>query len=134
MTQPPVPPQGPPPDQPPRPPFGPPGVPWYGPPQPPVRSSGSTNLWLGIIIGGLIGGAVGLFSPIWMLMLADPTTGVHVSDSMALVLSVVLPVLLCVPLLPFRPTRPWGIGLILGLAGSSIVMSGLCYMMVSGYQ
>lgn len=88
----------------------------------------STNKTLAYTLGPLlIGPAVAVLCPIAVLFVF----GAVVNDSgdgfaFALIAGIALPFLLPVPLLFKAETRPWGVGILIGVALTVIVLGGLC--------
>ncbi|GAA4114855.1 hypothetical protein GCM10022415_11010 [Knoellia locipacati] len=139
MTQPPP---GPPPGAPPPPPggpYGPPGPPGphgptgpYGRPGPHPPAPGLPN-WAKTLFGALIGLVASVASPI--LAFAIVGLGTPGPTELKVFLVTVIPMLLGVPFLIARSTRPWGVGLMIGLAVGSLVLGGACVSIIdsSGY-
>ncbi|MEO7268495.1 MAG: hypothetical protein ABIW49_04730 [Knoellia sp.] len=125
------PPQGPPPQGPP--PQGPPpqGQPPYGSPNPygqyPPPSPGLPS-WAKTLFGFLIGLPVSIFAPILAFALVQMAGPVELK----VFLVTLIPTLLGVPLLFGKTTRPWGVGLMLGLAIGSFVLGGACVSIING--
>ena len=152
MTQPPLgpppqgpPPQGPPPQGPPQgpPPQGPPpqGPPPKGPPrQGPPPPYGPQNpygqyppapglpSWAKTLFGFLIGLPISILAPI----LAFALVNLEIPTELKVFLVTLIPTLLGIPLLFGKSTRPWGVGLMLGLAIGSFVLGGACVSIIDG--
>ena len=85
--------------------------------------------WVALLVGALVLGpvlAIGL--PVLILAIYG---SVSVDDDgtafvWLLVLGIVLPFLLPVPLLFRKGSRPWGVGILIGVAITVIVIGGLC--------
>lgn len=117
MTQPP--PQGPPPQGPP---------PNHGPPSTYQQKQPAPGLpsWAKTLFGFLIGLPVSVFAPILTFLLVD----VEIPVALKVFLVTVIPTLLAIPLLFGKRTRPWGVGLMLGLAIGSFVLGGACVSII----
>jgi hypothetical protein len=106
-----------------QPPQGPP-PPWgYYPPPPPQPPSPS-NAWQ-IVCGAVIG----LFGTV-----VAPFAGLGLADSLGFgvfVLSFLLVPCVGIALLISAPTRPWGIGLIIGWAIALVLAGGACVALLS---
>lgn len=135
MSEPPIEPPGPPPGPPPEQPSGPPYGSPYGPPYPagppgPYEAP-RTSPWLGILLGALIIGPVlGVAGPIAAVL---GLAWLEVDNGFAYFAgAVLLPLALPVPLLFFRPSRPWGVGIMIGAALTAIVLAGTCALILDG--
>lgn len=142
MTQPPqgpppgLPPQGPPPQGPPPqgpPPQGPPPQgppPPHGPPNPYGQYPPAPGLpsWAKTLFGFLIGLPVSIFAPILAFLLVNLPGPVELKVALV----TIVPPLLGIPLLFGKSTRPWGVGLMLGLAIGSFVLGGACVAIIDG--
>ncbi|KGN37791.1 hypothetical protein [Knoellia subterranea] len=84
--------------------------------------------WAKTLFGVLIGLPVSIFAPI----LAFVLTEVPGPTGLKIFLVTVLPALIGVPFLFGKSTRPWGVGLIIGLAIGSLVLGGLCVSIIEG--
>lgn len=74
---------------------------------------------------------LGTIGPLLTLFISD----VQRLEGAPLFAAVVLvPTALPVPLLLFKPTRWWGIGMMVGTAVTAIVVAGLCVLIISGYS
>ena len=153
MTQPPDEPtpddawQPPGPQPPPPPPPPPPGqYPGYGPPydRPPRGQnpyggdttsyyqpidSGGMSSTVKIVLGVVIGVFAGFF--LWVFAAIVFSLGVSDTGTGFLFFAAVAPLVVPAPLLIWQATRPWGVGLLMGTAISSIGMSGLCASLIS---
>jgi len=119
-------PPGPPPEQQPpvQNPYGAPSTSYYQP----VDSGGMSNA-VKVVLGAVIGVAGGFF--LWLaaaIAFASTTTG---EDTGFLFFAAVTPLVVPAPLLIWKATRPWGVGLLIGTAISCIGMSGLCASLIS---
>ena len=125
MTQPPLgpPPQGPPPQGPP-PPYGPQNPYGQYPPAPGLPS------WAKTLFGFLIGLPISILAPILAFALVNLEMPGPVELKVFLV--TLIPTLLGIPLLFGKSTRPWGVGLMLGLAIGSFVLGGACVSIIDG--
>lgn len=98
----------------------------YGPT--PGSSGRDLNKILAYTLGPLlIGPAVAVVCPIAALGIYGAAT----NDSgdgfgIALVAGIIVPFLLPIPLLFGRSTRPWGVGILIGVALTIIVLGGIC--------
>jgi hypothetical protein len=91
----------------------------------PIDSGGmstAAKVVLGGVIGLLAGGFLWFFTAIVFLG-AD-------ADSF-LLLSAVAPLLVPAPLLIWKATRPWAVGILIGTAIVSIGLAGLCSWMIT---
>ena len=153
MTQPPDEPtpddawQPPGPELPPPPPPPPPGqYPGYGPPYdrpPPGQNpyggdttsyyqpidSGGMSSTVKVVLGVVIGVFAGFF--LWVFAAILFSLGVSDTGNEFLFFAAVAPLVVPAPLLIWQATRPWGVGLLMGTAISSIGMSGLCASLIS---
>jgi hypothetical protein len=113
------------------PPPPPPSLPPYGGPplhQPPS----SANTWTGILLGALvIGPALAVLVPLMVIGVAANSSGNGLSGAFV-ILGLVLPWLVGIPLLFFRGARPWGLGILIGVALTEIVLGGSCYLILTG--
>lgn len=111
--------------------WGPP-APW-GPPPPP-RHPGGLPVWGQVLAGA----GIGLFAGVILLILvfALAASAQSGSDSMSgatlFWLVVIVPTVLPVPMLFFTPTRYWGVGLMIGIALSTISLAGACAAILTG--
>lgn len=114
------------------PPYGQQPMPPYPYQQPYAYQPPPMSPWVGYLVGALaIGPIAGVFLSIFMVMVLG-SMGVE-SGAALLVGAVVVPTVMPVPLLFFKPTRPWGIGIMIGIALTSIVLGGVCVAIVSGH-
>ncbi len=121
-------PPGPPPAQPP-PPYQP--NPYGGAnmaPYQPIDSGGMSSA-VKTVLGVVIGLFGGFF--LWIVAVFSFAAGSGSGDSF-LVFAAVAPLVVPAPLLIWRATRPWAVGLLIGTAISSIGLSSLCSAMLSG--
>jgi hypothetical protein len=88
--------------------------------------SGGAKTVLGVVLG-LFGGFV-----LWIVA-AIGFAGSS-DDNTFLVFAAVAPLVVPAPLLIWKATRPWALGLLMGTAVASIGMSSLCSAMISGVQ
>ena len=118
------------------PPPGPPPPGW--PPGPPPRPHGppaspDVSPWLGILLGAfVIGPVVGTLVPI--AVVAVLSSGSVDNGWTYFVLAVVVPLVVPVPLLFWKPTRPWGVGIIIGAALTAIVLAGSCAWIILEFE
>lgn len=106
----------------------------YYPPPPPPRSGLSG--WAQAGFGSLIGIFAG---PIVLLMVLGVLLGASAdgysedfSGELVFALCVLVPTLLPVPLLFFRATRMWAVGIIIGAGVSTIALAGTCALIITG--
>lgn len=102
-----------------------PNPPYGAPYQPPNQG---VSPWVGYLIGSLVIGPI-LAVGIPFLSLAVFASSAYDDDSaftVAAVVGLVLPFLLPIPLLFKKATRPWGVGILIGVAVTLIVLGGLC--------
>jgi hypothetical protein len=141
---------GPPPPPPVTPPVTPSGqYPGYGPPYdaPPGHNpyggatmsfyssagSGGMSRTLKVVLGVLIGLAGGFF--LWFVALLGFVGSSSSGDSDAVFFfAAVAPLLVPAPLLIWKATRPWAVGLLMGTAVASIGMSSLCSAMINSFE
>ena len=125
----------------------PPGqYPGYGPPYdrpPPAQNpyggdttsyyqpidSGGMSSTVKVVLGLVIGIFAGFF--LWIVAAIGFSAGGTSSDSGFLFFAAVAPLVVPAPLLIWQATRPWGVGLLMGTAISSIGMSGLCASLIA---
>lgn len=105
-----------------------------GPPTPYGQSQPAPGLpsWAKTLFGFLIRLPVSVLAPVLAFALVQLPGPV----SLKVFLVTVIPPLLGVPLLFGKSTRPWGVGLMLGLALGSLVLGGTCVSIIdssSGY-
>jgi hypothetical protein len=83
-----------------------------------------------VVLGVVIGLAGGFF--LWLVALFGfaGSTG----DDAVFFYAAVAPLLVPAPLLIWKATRPWAVGLLMGTAVTSIGLSSLCSAMLSGYN
>ncbi|MCD4536044.1 hypothetical protein LRP67_18300 [Nocardioides sp. cx-169] len=112
--------------------WGPPGPPSpWGPPPP--RPPGGLPVWGQVLAGG----GIGLFAGVLLLVLvlavvATQTGSAEISGQTLFWLVVLVPILCPVPMLFFNPTRMWGVGLMIGIAVSTISLAGVCAAIITG--
>lgn len=102
-----------------------PDPPYGSPYRPPDQG---VSPWVGYLIGSLV---IGPILAIGIPFLALAVFGATAYDSdnafvVAAILGLVLPFLLPIPLLFGKATRPWGVGILIGVAVTLIVLGGLC--------
>ena len=119
----------------PPPPYGGPPPGQWGPPPPP-RPPGGLPVWGQVLAGsgiGLVAGPIVLLLVLGVLFgaLADSPDS-DVSGGTVFALCVLVPTLLPVPMLFFRPTRMWAVGLIIGAGLSTISLAGACAYLITG--
>ncbi|HWJ66193.1 MAG TPA: hypothetical protein VNT31_05925 [Nocardioides sp.] len=96
------------------------------------QESDRSNKLLGYLLGGLlIGPLLAVACPFLGLSIGSGISGAtnDYSDTplaIGVVAGLVAPLLIPVPLLFGRRTRPWGVGILLGAALTMIVLGGLC--------
>ncbi len=136
MTQPPGPPVGPPS-------YGQPGAPAYGSPYPPTayqHQQGGMAGWAKVLVGGLIGTVAGVAVLVAVLVVvasqADNVSGEPggISGEAVFALCVLVPTLVWAPMLLFRATRLWAVGLMIGAGLSSVVLAGACAYIIQGLE
>lgn len=103
------------------------GQPPYGARPPGPSQAGTANKILGYVLGiALIGPALAVACPLAGIGIAD-SSGAQGNGIGAIVIAgIVIPFLLPIPLIFFKPTRPWGVGILIGVALTIIVLGGLC--------
>jgi hypothetical protein len=97
--------------------------PYYQQPQ-----QGGTN-WVALVVGALvIGPVLAIATPVAVLSIYGATSLDEGGDAFGwlLALGILLPFLLPVPLLFRKGSRPWGVGILIGVAITVIVLGGLC--------
>lgn len=101
-------------------------------PPPPPSSGDTVNKVLGWLLGILlIGPALAIAIPVAAIATVSSTAnGDEDIIGVGLVAGLVLPLLLPVPLLFFRRTRPWGGGILVGAALTLIVVGGSCALII----
>jgi hypothetical protein len=97
--------------------------PYYRPPEQ------SSTKWVAYLVGALvIGPVLAIGMPVLTLSIygASSVDDEGAAFAGVLVLGILLPFLLPVPLLFRRGSRPWGVGILIGVAVTVIVLGGLC--------
>ena len=114
---------------------GPPPGQWGYPPPPPPRQGG-LSAWAQVGFGALIGTFAG---PIVLVMVifvigaaAAENYDADISGEMVFALCVLVPTLLPVPMLFFKVTRMWAVGLVIGAGISTIALEGTCALIITG--
>ena len=93
---------------------------------------GRTARLIGYLVGGLvIGPILAFFSPVVAVTVGSEIAYADGGSSdgsffALLVVGLLAPLLIPVPLLFWRSTRPWGVGMLIGAALTLIVLGGLC--------
>jgi hypothetical protein len=82
-----------------------------------------------VVLGVVIGVFAGFF--LWVFAAILFSVGVSDTGNEFLFFAAVAPLVVPAPLLIWQATRPWGVGLLMGTAISSIGMSGLCASLIS---
>ena len=93
----------------------------------PIDSGGMSSgvkIFLGVVIG-IFGGFF-----LWIVAAFAFAAGGTGSDEGFLLFAAVAPLVVPAPLLIWQATRPWGVGLLIGTAVSSIGLSSLCSSML----
>jgi hypothetical protein len=85
-----------------------------------------------VVIGVVIGVLGGFF--LWLFAAIGFASGSSGSGDGFLVLAAIVPLLVPAPLLIWKATRPWAVGLLMGTAVVSIGLSSLCSSMISGFE
>ena len=93
----------------------------------PIDSGGMSST-VKVVLGLVIGIFAGFF--LWIVAAIGFSAGGTSSDSGFLFFAAVAPLVVPAPLLIWRATRPWAVGLLMGTAISSIGMSGLCASLI----
>lgn len=101
-----------------------PGPNAYGPP-----AQNQTNLVLGLILGSVLGTIIG--AVLTFALFFETTDALN---GWAVVLAIVVPFLLPIPLLFFPGTRPWGFGILMGVALGSLVLAGSCVWILDSWS
>ena len=94
----------------------------------PIDSGGMSST-VKVVLGVVIGVFAGFF--LWVFAAIGFSASGSGSDSDFLFFAAVAPLVVPAPLLIWQATRPWGVGLLMGTAISSIGMSGLCASLIS---
>lgn len=108
--------------------------PYYPPPTP---RSGGLSSWAQVLLGALIGGVCGVVVLVLVLILIAGVGGNYdssLSGEAVFALCVLVPTLLPVPLLFFRVTRMWAVGLVIGAGLSTIALAGSCALILTGLE
>lgn len=84
--------------------------------------------WAKTLFGVLIGLPVSILS----VILAFVLVGLPGPTGLKVFLVTVVPMLLGAPFLIAKSTRPWGVGLMIGLAIGSLVLGGACVSIIDG--
>lgn len=128
MTQPPMPPPG----------YGPPHQPFPSPYQQQPGMAGWSKVLLGAVIG-MAGGVVVLVAVLLLIAFTAGSSsgggdGGGITGEMVFALCVLVPTLLPAPMLFFRATRLWAVGLMIGAGLSSVVLAGTCAYLIQGLE
>ena len=113
----------------------------YGqpPPQPNPYGGGTSDVYRPIDSGGMpsavkivLGAVIGLFVGfvLWIVA-ALGFVSVGSSEDSFLLFAALTPLIVPAPLLIWPATRPWGVGLLIGTAISSIGLSSLCSSLIN---
>ncbi len=94
----------------------------------PIDSGGMSST-VKVVLGVVIGVFAGFF--LWVFAAILFSLGVSDTGNEFLFFAAVAPLVVPAPLLIWQATRPWGVGLLMGTAISSIGMSGLCASLIS---
>lgn len=108
--------------------------PYY--PPPPSPGGGGLSGWAQVALGGLIGLVVGPVVLLVVLVIigaaSADSSGEGITGEMVFALCVLVPTLLPVPMLFFRVTRMWAVGLVIGAGVASISLAGACALIITG--
>jgi hypothetical protein len=115
--------------------WGPPG-PWEPGRQLPPRPPGGIPVWAQVLSGIGIGLFAGIALLILVVVVVAGTLGddEDMSGTTFFLVAALVPVLFPVPMLFFRPTRMWGVGLIIGVALCTISLAGACAAIITGLE
>lgn len=123
---------------------GPPPGYGYGqpyPPQPsPYHQQPGMAGWSKVLIGavlGMVGGVIVLVAVLLIIgFTADSWSGDGggITGEAVFALCVLVPTLLPAPMLLFRATRLWAVGLMIGAAMSTVVLAGTCAYIITGLE
>jgi hypothetical protein len=91
--------------------------------------SGGMSSTVKVVLGLVIGVFVGFV--LWFVAVIAFSAGGTGDDTGFLFFAAVAPLVVPAPLLIWKATRPWAVGLLMGTAISSIGMSGLCASLLS---
>ncbi len=86
--------------------------------------------WAQVLLGGLIGLVLGVGGLV-LVVIVIVNVDAQASGTVVLGLGVLVPLLLPTPLLFFRQTRMWAVGLMIGCAVSSIGLAGTCVLIAN---
>ena len=122
------------------PPYDPPEQPPEQPPAPNPYGGGTTSYYQPIdsgamsstakvVLGAVLGLCAGIF--LWFVAVILFSAGGTSDGNDFLFFAAVVPLVVPAPLLIWKATRPWAVGLLMGTAISSIGMSGLCASLLS---
>lgn len=106
----------------------------YGYGQPYHQQPGMPG-WSKVLIGGVAGMAVGLIVLVAVLVVigsAASSRDTDLNGAMVFALCVLVPTLLPTPMLLFRATRMWAVGLVIGAGLSSLVLAGAGAYIIRG--
>lgn len=123
--------------------YGPQGVPGYGYPYPqpgsPYQQQPGMAGWSKVLIGGVLGMTGGVIVLIAVLIVIGSSadnfngTGGGISGQAVFALCVLVPTLLPAPMLLFRATRLWAVGLMIGAGLSTVVLAGTCAVIIQSF-
>jgi hypothetical protein len=82
-----------------------------------------------VVLGAVLGLCAGIF--LWFVAVILFSVGGTSNGNGFLFFAAVAPLVVPAPLLIWKATRPWAVGLLMGTAISSIGMSGLCASLLS---
>jgi hypothetical protein len=102
----------------------------------PPRPPGGIAVWAQVLSGI----AIGLFAGVALLVLVVIVIAGALGDDENMSgttffwIAVLVPVLFPAPMLFFRQTRMWGVGLIIGVALCTISLAGACATIITGLE
>ncbi|MDP2772020.1 MAG: hypothetical protein Q8O61_00570 [Nocardioides sp.] len=114
---------------------GPPPGQWGMPPPQTPRPRG-VSPWGQVGLGALIGMIAGPIVLLLVLFVIGAVAAENydndITGELVFALCVLVPTLLPVPLLFFRATRMWAVGVIIGAGLSTIALAGACALIITG--
>lgn len=106
----------------------------YPPPPSPYHEQPGMAGWSKVLIGavlGMVGGVIVLVA-VLLIIASTVSSDTSITGEMVFALCVLVPTLLPVPMLFFRVTRMWAVGLMIGAGLSTIVLAGACAYIIQG--
>jgi hypothetical protein len=81
---------------------------------------------IGLVLGGVLMGVV------LVLLVSSPSASADITGEAIFALVVPVPLACPVPLLFFKHTRMWAVGLLIGIGVTTITLAGACALILTG--